>query len=73
MPKKPTAGQRKKSHKNLKRQPGSLKVWLNEQNGYVHEAVHIHNGRITRRYVGPEAKTLDVAHQFLTLDLKKGV
>lgn len=73
MPKKPTAGQRKKSHKNLKRQAGSLKVWLNEQNGYVHETVHIHNGRITRRYVGPEAKTLDVAHQFLTLDLKKGV
>lgn len=71
MPKRKTAGQRKKSHENLKRQPGSLKVWLNETNGYVHETVQVHHGRVTRPYIGPEAKTLDIAHQFMSLDLKE--
>lgn len=73
MAKKLTAGQRKKSHKNVKRQAGSLKLWLNETNGFVHEVVRVHNGRVTRKVVGPEAKFQNIAHQFLSDDLKKGV
>lgn len=71
MSKKLTAGQRKKSHKNVKRQAGSLKVWYNEQNGFVHEAVNVHHGRVTRKLIGPEGKTLDVAHEFFKLELKR--
>lgn len=70
MPKKLTAGQRKKSHKNVKRQPGSLKVWLSADN-YVHETVNVHHGRVTRRLVGPQGKTLDVAHEFFKEELKR--
>lgn len=72
MIKKKTAGQRKKSHKNVKRQDGSLKVWLNETNQFVHETVNVHHGRVTRKLIGPEGKTLDVAHEFFKADLKRG-
>lgn len=71
MPKKPTAGQRKKNHQNTKRQADSLKVWYNEKTGMVHETVNVHHGRVTRRLVGPEGKTLDVAHEFFKLELKR--
>lgn len=70
MPKRKTAGQRKKSYRNVKRQPGSLKVWVNDTNGYVWESVHVHHGRITEQYNGPEGATLDIAHEFIKLDLK---
>ena len=64
---------RKKSHKNVKRQPGSLKVWLNEKTGDVHLRVNVHNGRVTRTIIGPEAGDPDTALQFLTNKLKEGV
>lgn len=64
---------RKKSHRNVKRQPGSLSVWQNETNGLVHEVVHVHNGRVTRKVIGPEAHTLEAAHDFLTAALKEGI
>lgn len=73
MPKKPTAGQRKKSHKNVKRQAGSLTVWLNEKTNAYHQNVLIHNGRITRKYIGPEAIDNETAHEMLNEDLKRGV
>lgn len=73
MTKKKTAGQRKKSYRNVKRQPGSLTVWQNETNGLVHENVMVHNGRVTRKIIGPEAHTLEGAHDFLTSALKEGI
>lgn len=73
MPKKPTAGQRKKSHKNVKRQPGSLKLWKNEHNGFIHEVVNVHRGRVTIKLVGPESQVPDVAHEFFKTELKAGL
>lgn len=73
MPKKLTAGQRKKSHKNVKRQASSLKVWFNEQTGQIWESVVVHNGKVSRRINGPEAATLELAHELLTDALKSGV
>lgn len=63
----------KRSRRNDKRQPGSVKVWLDESSGMVWESVDIHHGRTTQRYRGPLGKTLDAAHSTLSDILKTGV
>lgn len=56
---------------NTKRQPGSLKLW-EEPNGYVHETVIVHKGRVSKQVVGPQGKVFDVAHEFMKSALKEG-
>lgn len=57
-------------NKRPKRQPGSLKVWYNEQEGTFWHAVDVHQGRVTRRVRGPEGISIEHANTLLNDALK---
>ncbi len=61
------------SKRNKVRQPGSLKIWVDEVSGLFWASVRVHHGRVTDIYRGPHGKTIEAAVDGLNIALKAGV
>lgn len=54
---------------NQKRQPGSLKVWHEPNSNTVWVSADVHNGRVTRRVRGPQARDMQTALDLIKSNL----
>lgn len=61
------------SKRNKVRQPGSLKIWIDDSSEWFWASVLVHHGRTTDIYRGPHAKTVEGAVEALNDHLKLGV
>jgi hypothetical protein len=61
------------SKRNKKRQPNSMKIWVDETTDMLWASVRVHHGRVTDIYRGPHSKTVEGAVEALNDHLKLGV